>query len=305
MAMTSSEEYGSSYAAAGDVPTTGAYSSGEYVAPTSGYGTHSQDDQTRGGVKETAGVAKDQAAGVAGGAADAAQHVAGVAKEQAGQVTAEAGRQVKHLLGQARGEVSDQAQTQQQRAASGLHSVGDQLKAMASGEAPQSGMVTDLAHQAAEKAHDIASWLENRDPAAILDEARTFAKQRPGAFLAIALGAGILAGRLARGMATDPAEVGKDSSDGRPQGAYDQTPGTYAIPRTGYETGQPYGTAPQPVGYGAPATGYGAPAGDAAYGYTGQPGVPGVPGYAAGQPYGSATGSDWTGQSAGQRGEDR
>ena len=43
-----------------------------------------QSDET-----STADVAKGQASQVAGGAADAAQHVAGVAKEQVGQVAAE------------------------------------------------------------------------------------------------------------------------------------------------------------------------------------------------------------------------
>jgi hypothetical protein len=254
-------------------------------------------------VKETAGVAKDQAASVAGGAADAASHVAGVAKEQAGQVTAEAGRQVKNLVGQARNELSDQAQTQQQRAASGLHSLGDQLRAMATGDSPQSGVATDLAQQAASKVHDLARWLENRDPADLLQEVRSFARQRPGTFLAIALGAGIVTGRLARGMTTNPDEAGTNSGDGRARG-YEATPATYAIPPvTGYETSQPSGYAPTTAAYGTSSAGYGA---GPAYG-AGQPYTPGQPSYAPGQPsYAPGQGSDWTaGQPAGQWGETR
>lgn len=163
----------------------------------------------------TADAAKDQAANVAGGAADAAQHVAGVAQEQVGQVAAGAARQVKELIGQAQSELSDQAQVQQQRAASGLHSVADQLKAMATGS-DQPGVASDLARQAAGKAHEFASWLENRDPGSVVDEVRSFARQRPGMFLAAALGAGLLAGRLARGLAADPDEMGESSAPKSP-----------------------------------------------------------------------------------------
>ncbi len=173
-------------------------------------------------------VAKDQAASVAGGASDAAQHVAGVAKEQAGQVTAEAGRQVKQLVGQAQSELSSQAQTQQQRAASGLRSVGEQLSSMAQGS-EQSGVATDLAAQAADRVHQIAGWLENRDPASVLEEVRVFARRRPGAFLAIALGAGVLAGRVARGLAAPDKAAPAAGQPVRP--AVGTTPGA-ALPST-------------------------------------------------------------------------
>jgi hypothetical protein len=62
------------------------------------------------------------------------------------------------------------------------------------------GMATDLAREAADKANQVAGWLDNRDPGAVLDEVRSFARKRPGAYLAIALGAGVLAGRLTRGL---------------------------------------------------------------------------------------------------------
>ena len=164
----------------------------------------------------TAEVAKHQASNVAGGAAEAAQHVAGVATDQAAQVTAEAGRQVKQLLGQAQSELSTQAQTQQEKLAGGLHSVGDQLKAMAN-NADEPGLATDLAHQAADKAHQFAGWLDARDPGSVLNEVRSYARQRPGTFLAIALGAGLVAGRLARGLAADPDDMstGSEASDPR------------------------------------------------------------------------------------------
>ena len=159
----------------------------------------------------TTDVAKGQASQVAGGAADAAQHVAGVAKEQVGQVAAATGQQVKQLAGQAQAELSDQAKAQQVKLAGGLHSVGDQLKSMAE-KSDQPGVATDLAHQVAGKAHEFAGWLEDREPADLLTELRSFARRRPGRFLAAALAAGVVAGGLARGLSADPAEAGSTTT---------------------------------------------------------------------------------------------
>ena len=147
----------------------------------------------------TTSVAKDQAAQVAGTAKEAGTQVAGTVQEQAGQVTAEAGRQAKQLLSQAQSEVSEQAAATQQRVAAGLHSLADELAGMAKGS-EQNGPATDLAQQAAEKARQAAGWLTDRDPGSVLGEVRSFARNKPGAFLAIALGAGVLAGRLTRGL---------------------------------------------------------------------------------------------------------
>lgn len=184
--------------------------------PNYGQSRHGAGDQE---ANSTAEVAKDKAADVAGGAAAAAQQVTGVAKEQVGQVAAEVGDQVKALIGQAKTELSDQAQTQQQRAAAGLHSVADQLGAMAQGSG-EPGVATDLAHQAADKAHQFADWLDARDPGSVLTEVKSFARQRPGMFLLVALGAGIAAGRLARGLTADPepqpAAAGESRKDSSP-----------------------------------------------------------------------------------------
>ncbi len=226
--MTSSFDIGSSpspeetslpYSSTSGGVLPGAYQPGDYRPPTpaTGYAAPAppawglQSPDTPPEEPSTADVAKDQAANVAGGAGDAAQHVAGVAKDQVKQVAVETGKQAKQLLGQAQSELSDQAATQQQRAAAGLHSVGEQLHAMA-GASDQPGMATDLAQQAGDKAHQFAEWLENRDPGAVLTELRSFARQRPGVFFAIALGAGVVAGRLARGLTADPDDAGSGAS---------------------------------------------------------------------------------------------
>jgi hypothetical protein len=87
----------------------------------------------------------------------------------------------------------------------------------------QSGVATEVAQQAAERIHGVASWLEQREPADVLQAVRDFARRRPGVFLAGAVAAGLAAGRLTRGM-TDAARSGSQEPGG-------QRPGTRRPPR--------------------------------------------------------------------------
>ena len=64
----------------------------------------------------------------------------------------------------------------------------------------QQGVASDLIRQAADRSESVASWLDNRDPGSLLDEVKSFARQRPGTFLLVAAGAGMLAGRLGRSL---------------------------------------------------------------------------------------------------------
>jgi hypothetical protein len=165
----------------------------------------------------TADVARQQAGEVADTAKDAGGQVVESVKEQAGEVTRQAGRQARELLDQLGSEVSEQAATQQQRAAGGLRSLADELSGMANGS-EQDGPATDLARQAADKLHDVAQWLEDREPGSVLDEVRSFARRRPGTYLAIAAGAGILAGRLTRGL-TSPDDTDESTGSSGSPGA--------------------------------------------------------------------------------------
>jgi hypothetical protein len=160
----------------------------------------------------TTDAAKDEAGGVADTATQAGRQVADTAKQQAGEVLGEARDQARSLLGRTRSEVGGQASSQQQRAAESLRSLSDELRSMASGQ-QEPGMATDLAHQAADKAGQLAAWLSDRGPGDILDEVSSFARRRPGTFLALAAGAGVVAGRLTRGMAAG-APSGHDAGTG-------------------------------------------------------------------------------------------
>jgi hypothetical protein len=176
--------------------------------------TTSQPTEFSTSESSTTDVAKDQAANVAQTAADAGQHVAGTAKDQAANVATEASRQAQDLLAQTRTELQDQAAAQQQRAASGIRSLSAELSSMAE-RSEQSGTATELVRQASQKAGELAGWLEQRDPGSLVQELKSFARRRPGAFLAIAAGAGLAAGRLTRG-AVDASRNESDSADYTP-----------------------------------------------------------------------------------------
>jgi len=127
-------------------------------------------------------------------------------------VASETTAQARNLLHQTRTELQDQASTQQQRIAGGIRSLSTELASMAD-RSEQAGPAADLARQAAQKTDQIAAWLDERDPGSLLNEVTSFARRRPGAFLAIAAGAGLLAGRLTRG-AIDAARDDSSSTSG-------------------------------------------------------------------------------------------
>ncbi len=229
------------------------------------------EPRSSGGAQSTADVAKGQAGEVASTASDAGKHVAGVAGEQARQVASEATQQVKNLVQQTRGELTEQAAAQQKRVASGLRSLGEELHSMAQ-NSEQQGMATDLAKQAAERTQAVASWFEDREPGHVVEEVTRFARRRPGAFLAIAAGAGLLVGRLGRGLkaANDGSQ---QASSG--QGAPDTSRQGYAepVPPQAYQPGSGY---PPEPGY-PPGPGYRQPGPPPAY--PPNPGYPPGPGY--------------------------
>lgn len=150
--------------------------------------------------------AKDEAAELKRTAADSAQTVAETAKTEASNVAAEVKTNARDLLHQAKSDLTDQAGAQQQKVAEGLRSVSTELHSMAAAS-DQPGVATDLVRQAAERSSTVASWLDGRDPGSLLTEVKSFARQRPGTFLLLAAGAGVLAGRLSRSLSAGAPET--------------------------------------------------------------------------------------------------
>jgi hypothetical protein len=244
---------------------------------------------TLGGVMEqqdgaggVANVAKEQAGQVGQAASAAGGQVAQATKEQAGAVAGEVRQQARDLVGEARTQVGDQASTQKGRAVEGLRSLGDELQEMAQ-QGGRSGVATEVARQAASRAHGLADHLDRHEPAELLDQARSYARRRPVVFLAGAAVLGVVAGRLTRNLASsgdsgdsEPAALtGPASTPALPAASgYPDAPGyparavEPAYPSNGYEAGgypadpSAAGGEPGPAGYPAgsePAGGFRSP----------------------------------------------
>ena len=149
----------------------------------------------------TSSSAQERAQEAASTAAGESKHVAGVAKQEAQSVASEAVTQARGVVGDAvqnaTGQVNEQTRAQRDKLTETLRSLGDDLEKMAA--SADSGLAGDLAREVAQRAHSISERLDGREATELLEDARSFARQRPGVFLLGALGAGVVAGRLLRG----------------------------------------------------------------------------------------------------------
>ena len=170
---------------------------------------------TQGGSASKTEAAKSEATEVASQAAGAAQNVAATAKTEAANVASEVKTNARDLLHQAKSDLTSQAGTQQQKVAEGIRSISSELRTMAD-TSDQPGVASDLIRQAADRSQSVASWLDGRDPGSLLNEVQGFARRRPGTFLLLAAGAGILAGRLTKGLAAGAPEVQGTSGQAYP-----------------------------------------------------------------------------------------
>jgi hypothetical protein len=175
---------------------------------TSDFGTSSYDatigeapaDDTTdgGGVGAAVGSAKETAQDAVSSASEHGAQVAGTAKEEATKVAAEAKDKATDLLADVKSQVDEQSKTQLTNLASKLGELADEIQSLVDGS-DASGTVSGVAQQLADKTHQLSSHLDSRQPLDLLDDVRTFARRRPGAFLAGAAVAGVVAGRLTRG----------------------------------------------------------------------------------------------------------
>ncbi|MBP2367757.1 hypothetical protein [Pseudonocardia parietis] len=166
-------------------------------------------------VGRTAETARAEGEEVGRTAAEAGSNVAGTAADEVRNVADSTRRQATDLLGEARDQMHEQASATQQQAAGGVRGLADELRAL-SGNGSD-GPVADLAHDAAERAERLAGWLEEHEPGDLVEQVRTFARRRPGTFLAGAALAGVLAGRLTRGVVEHETEPDRAApEDDRP-----------------------------------------------------------------------------------------
>ena len=133
----------------------------------------------------------------------AAADVAGTAAEQAQRVGAEARDQARTITAEVRDKVGEQARAQSDRLISTIRETADHLDEMR-GDRQDSPAATVVA-RVADGGRQFADYLDQHGPEGVLQEVQDFARRRPGAFLATALAAGFVVGRLGKSVAkADP-----------------------------------------------------------------------------------------------------
>lgn len=223
---------------------------------------------TPGSANDTTGhtSAKERAQQVAQEGKQAAGDVKDTAKEQTHRVVEEARTQARSLASDVRGRVGEQARSQNDRLVGSIRQTADQLDEMRGdrGDTPAAAVVSRVA----EGGRQFADYLDRNGPDGVLREVQAFARRRPGAFLATALAAGFVVGRLGKSVAKADGDAGAS-----------QKPETDA-----FVSHDPGPAAQPPAGYGDGVTG-GYPATEYAATGTGTPEVVGYP-PAAGRPGG-------------------
>ncbi|GAA2505112.1 hypothetical protein GCM10009859_00100 [Kocuria salsicia] len=145
-------------------------------------------------------------------AAGSGERVKETAKEKTAEVKNEAVNQAQDLLGRLKDDLQGYVGPQQERVATTARSISDEVSALSNGKKPETQYVAGLLGNVAGPVEALASSLENKEPKELLGDARRFAARRPGTFLAVAAGIGLLAGRATRSV-KDSDEVASSRQD--------------------------------------------------------------------------------------------
>jgi len=182
-------------------------------APAGG-GAHEAGD---GGSK--AAIAADTAKETA---KDEARTVAATAKQEAANVVGEARGQVRRLASQARDQATDRVRGSHGKMVERLRGLADEFEEMGrDGDSPGKALVSDLG----QRGRRVADYLADRGPEGLLSEVTDFARRRPMAFIATAVAAGFLAGRLGKNIWKAQSEdAGASSQHYQPVAATPTTP---------------------------------------------------------------------------------
>ena len=211
----------------------------------------------------TTEMARDEAIEVGQSVKQAGSEVAGTATAQVKEVAEDAGRQARDLLNEAREQVREQARTGQQKAAGGLSAMAKQLEGMAeiADKLAEASITSTLVRQISEQLHSVASWVEQREPDELLDDARNWARRHPGAFLLGAAVAGVVAGRVTRAgiAAQSTSRADSSATDSAPpptpvrEAIHPVQPLPAQAPSTGVVPPPPPGAMPPPADIPSPA----------------------------------------------------
>jgi hypothetical protein len=142
-----------------------------------------------------AGTTADQASQVAGAAGSAAADVASTAKAEAANVIGESLDQARDLVSTVRDQVGEQVSSQSDRLTQSLRGLSTQLA-----EGDTSGLVGQLLSEAGSRLSSLADYAERTGAQGIVNDLRSYARRNPGTFLLGAAVAGLVSGRVVKGI---------------------------------------------------------------------------------------------------------
>lgn len=153
---------------------------------------------TTSGPAAAADAAKGAASDVASEVTSAAADVKETAKTEVRSVVSEATERASEVMQTTRSELRSQVVDKTKSVASSLGSMAQQLESMAQKADDPESPVTQLARTAAEQIRHQSERLEQGGVEGLVEDARRFARNRPGAFVLGSVAAGFLFGRLAK-----------------------------------------------------------------------------------------------------------
>ncbi|GAA2569337.1 hypothetical protein GCM10010435_49120 [Winogradskya consettensis] len=172
-----------------------------YTTPVERYPARSPSTADTGGDDSKARQVADQTSRAAGEVKD-------TAKEQAQKVAGETRAQARNVASDVRDKVGEQARTQNDKLVGTIRETADQLDEMRGDR--QDSPAAAVVSRVADGGRQLADYLDRNGPDGVLREVQDFARRRPGAFLATALAAGFVVGRLGKGVAKADPGAGAD-----------------------------------------------------------------------------------------------
>lgn len=183
----------------------------------------------------TTEAAASEAKEVVSTAASAGGEVAGVAKEQASQVIGESVDQAKDLVSSLASTLQAQLHTQTGKVGEHLSALSTQLT-----EGDTSGVVGQVLNEVGTRLRTLADHVQQSGPEGVLADLRSYARRSPGSFLLGAAAAGLVTGRLTKGLTAGKNDTAPASTSSVPEGLPATFPPISPVPVAGAAVVDPY-----------------------------------------------------------------
>ena len=155
------------------------------------------------------------------------------AKEHTRELGDEIVRQTRDVTGQVRERLSGEAESQNERLATTLRHLSEELEMMHK-NAPGDSMAAAMVQRLSEGSRQAADYLREHGAEGVLNEVQEYARRKPGTFLLTSVLAGFVVGRIGKGLLTNGTTNGSGTSPGERQATTYRS--STATPQSPYTT---------------------------------------------------------------------